>query len=196
MGEPKRVKVSIYCKIFTDCFSEEMLDKMATGDEIYEFLYGLVRAVKPKLCLESGTFEGDGSIAISQALTENGDNGKLYTIDEKDFGAKERLTPYSNIEFVLARAPQIFNTLPLKGVEFIFLDSGHSYVQVINELRVVDALLAPEGYICIHDVLHESWGAGSTKAIQDFIRESTNKYSYMYLTNFNGLGILQKMRYT
>jgi len=38
MEEPKRVYISIYCKIFSDCFSQEMLDKMATGDEIYEFL--------------------------------------------------------------------------------------------------------------------------------------------------------------
>ena len=34
----KRVLVSIYCKIYTDNFSEEMINRMATGDEIYEFL--------------------------------------------------------------------------------------------------------------------------------------------------------------
>jgi hypothetical protein len=38
MEEPNRVFVSIYCKIFTDCFSQEMIDRMATGEEIYEFL--------------------------------------------------------------------------------------------------------------------------------------------------------------
>ena len=34
----KKVFVSIYCKIYTDNFSEEMVNRMATGDEIYEFL--------------------------------------------------------------------------------------------------------------------------------------------------------------
>jgi len=34
----KRVLVSIYCKIYTDNFSEEMINRLATGDEIYEFL--------------------------------------------------------------------------------------------------------------------------------------------------------------
>ena len=38
MEEPKRVKVSIYCKIFTDCFSLDMFNRMATGQDIYEFL--------------------------------------------------------------------------------------------------------------------------------------------------------------
>ena len=34
----KKVFVSIYCKIYTDNFSEEMINRMATGNEIYEFL--------------------------------------------------------------------------------------------------------------------------------------------------------------
>jgi len=38
MEEPKRVFVSIYCKIFTDCFSLDMFNRVATGQEIYEFL--------------------------------------------------------------------------------------------------------------------------------------------------------------
>ncbi len=38
MEEPKKVFVSIYCMIYPDCFSDEMIDRMATGQEIYDFL--------------------------------------------------------------------------------------------------------------------------------------------------------------
>ena len=38
MPEIKKVFVSIYCKIYTDNFSEEMVNRQATGKEIYEFL--------------------------------------------------------------------------------------------------------------------------------------------------------------
>ena len=38
MKESKKVYVSIYCKIYTDNFSEEMVNRKATGQEIYEFL--------------------------------------------------------------------------------------------------------------------------------------------------------------
>jgi len=38
MNDVKRVFVSIYCKIYTDTFSNEMLDRKATGKEIFEFL--------------------------------------------------------------------------------------------------------------------------------------------------------------
>ncbi len=34
----KKVLVNIYCKIYTDNFSEGMANQMATGDEIYDFL--------------------------------------------------------------------------------------------------------------------------------------------------------------
>ena len=38
MKNNKKVYVSIYCKIYTDCFSDEMFNRKATGQEIYEFL--------------------------------------------------------------------------------------------------------------------------------------------------------------
>jgi hypothetical protein len=38
MEEPKKVFVSIYCKLLNDCFSREMVNRMATGQEIYDFL--------------------------------------------------------------------------------------------------------------------------------------------------------------
>ena len=34
----KKVFVSIYCKIYTDNFSDEMANRVATGNEIYQFL--------------------------------------------------------------------------------------------------------------------------------------------------------------
>ena len=36
--EDRKVFVSIFCKIYTDNFSEEMVNRLATGTEIYEFL--------------------------------------------------------------------------------------------------------------------------------------------------------------
>ena len=38
MPNNKKVFVSIHCKIYTDNFSEEMVNRKATGQEIYEFM--------------------------------------------------------------------------------------------------------------------------------------------------------------
>jgi hypothetical protein len=36
--EDRKVFVGIFCKIYTDNFSEEMVNRLATGNEIYEFM--------------------------------------------------------------------------------------------------------------------------------------------------------------
>ncbi len=38
MKNNKKIYVNIYCKIYTDSFSDEMFNRKATGQEIYEFL--------------------------------------------------------------------------------------------------------------------------------------------------------------
>lgn len=38
MEVEKRVYIVLYCKIYTESFSDEMIDKLATGTEIYDFL--------------------------------------------------------------------------------------------------------------------------------------------------------------
>ena len=38
MPNKEKVFVSVYCKIYTDNFSDEMVNRMATGAEIYDFL--------------------------------------------------------------------------------------------------------------------------------------------------------------
>ncbi len=38
MNNDKKVFVDIYCKIYSDTFSNKMIDRMATGQQIYEFL--------------------------------------------------------------------------------------------------------------------------------------------------------------
>ncbi len=38
MEEPRKVYVSIYCKIQSEAFSQDMVNRMATGQEIHDFL--------------------------------------------------------------------------------------------------------------------------------------------------------------
>jgi hypothetical protein len=38
VSDEKKVFVSIYCTVFNDAFSDEMLNRMATGKEIFDFL--------------------------------------------------------------------------------------------------------------------------------------------------------------
>lgn len=55
-------------------------DNMGVEAEVAEFLYALVRVLKPKVVVESGTGRGYASLALATALAANGD-GVLHTFE-------------------------------------------------------------------------------------------------------------------
>lgn len=56
-------------------------DMMASENELFEFLYGLVRLLKPLDCFESGSYHGGATAAIARALRDNGVEGYLVSCD-------------------------------------------------------------------------------------------------------------------
>ena len=55
-------------------------DDMGVEAEVAEFLYALVRVLKPRVVVESGTGRGYASLALAAALAENGE-GVLHTLE-------------------------------------------------------------------------------------------------------------------
>lgn len=77
-------------------------DGGSTELEYLDLLHYLVKAVKPNLVLETGSFKGFGSLAIAFSLRENG-LGKLVTIDiEKHRIAEleEKIRLYNLADFI------------------------------------------------------------------------------------------------
>src|SRR5271170_7877802 len=58
----------------------KMYDGNATEVETLEFIYALVRLLKPSVCIETGTWLGYGTLYIAQALQDNG-LGKVSTAE-------------------------------------------------------------------------------------------------------------------
>lgn len=57
-----------------------MFDPMTAEKEVLDLLYAIVRALKPRLVVETGTFSGISSTYIARALRENG-RGRLITCE-------------------------------------------------------------------------------------------------------------------
>ena len=47
-------------------------DEWASEYEVYDFLYALVRLLKPKVIVETGTYKGGATKAMAKAARENG----------------------------------------------------------------------------------------------------------------------------
>lgn len=55
-------------------------DAMATEAEVTELVAAMVRALQPDLCVETGSWSGDTTLAIGHALRRNG-HGKLVSLE-------------------------------------------------------------------------------------------------------------------
>src|SRR3990167_7989976 len=77
----KTNRISIEPEITPGDHGFKMFNSAGTEVEISEFLYSLVRILKPKLVLETGTHKGISSTYIGQALRDNNRGGKLITCE-------------------------------------------------------------------------------------------------------------------
>ncbi len=121
-------------------------------EEVADFLYGLVRLIKPKEILETGTYKGISASYIASALKDNG-YGKLTTIEYEPIHYKDA----NNLFIVLGIASWINSLLmdvnefkPDCQYDFIFLDT-EPHLRFGEFLRFWPNL-KPGGFIGIHDL--------------------------------------------
>lgn len=123
--------------------------------ETGEFLYGMLRVLKPDNVLETGTHHGIAGSYMAQALKDNG-NGMLrtiefqlpnYTIAGERF---KRLGLKHHVENILSDVKSYYGNFN-DSYQFIFLDTEPQ--TRFEELKIfVEHNLDPGGYIFIHDL--------------------------------------------
>ena len=124
---------------------------LAVEYEIADMLYGLVRALKPKVCFESG--RGASTASIATAIEES-DGGEFHSADpDEDTNIDESVFPTAKQHVCsgLYLAQQL--ALAGKLVDFAFLDSG----TVEDRIAEFDVLRFSEHpTVVLHDALKDS----------------------------------------
>ena len=157
--------------------------KFNTGSvevEVGEFLYGLVRLVKPEKVCETGTYKGISAAYIALALKENG-FGELDTIEADSQWWQEATELWKKLEVdklinLYKMRVEDFNPEPeFKGSDFsdsdymqrqrekyglVFLDTEPDVR--FNELKRFFPYTKLGGFIAIHD-LHPHLGLSGTE---------------------------------
>lgn len=136
-----------------------------------QFLYALVRALKPLRILELGTWHGASATHILQAIAHNG-HGHLDCVDNRAYGdvvTGDMIPPalqggctinHVSLEEAIATAIQ-----KGRGYDFIFEDAMHTAEQVELVWQHADALLTPGGVIVSHDAMHNVAGEAVREGI-------------------------------
>lgn len=122
--------------------------------ETGEFLYAMVRVLKPKHVLETGTHWGVGASYMGQALKDNHE-GHLDTVEflpEIHKRAQERMNQLELTDYVTCHFGDVAKFEPAMGVNYqlILLDT-EPQTRFAELIRFYDRL-EEGGYVFIHDL--------------------------------------------
>lgn len=164
---------------------------MGVEYEVGGLLYAVVRALKPEIVVETGTFKGFSTLMIAQALKEN-KAGHVHTIDIEDRGVHDRLRKFGleNLATVhIASSTDKIQELAkvLKWVDFLWLDSDHSEEYVKAEVHAAYPLLKSGTYIAFHDTISDF---RENVAIQAIRREHP-EWEYIRFSSSRGFDMMR-----
>lgn len=130
-------------------------------------LYGLVRSMKPEVCVEIGSALGKSACYIGMALKENG-GGVLYAIDPheptdwNDGDAVNSLETLKNniaalgisdcVNVVRSYSQDAARSWKL-AIDLIFIDGDHSYEGVKRDWELFMPHVKPFGIVVFHDTI-------------------------------------------
>jgi predicted O-methyltransferase YrrM len=130
-------------------------------------LYGLVRSMKPEVCVEIGSALGKSACYIGMALKDNG-RGMLYAIDPHeptDWNDREAVNSIEifrgNIS-ALGLSQQVtvmrsYSQDAARGwnrpIDLIFIDGDHSYEGVKRDWDLFVPHVKPFGIVVFHDTI-------------------------------------------
>lgn len=133
-----------------------------------QFLYSLIRALKPLRVMEIGTSHGCSATHILQALHDN-DYGSLICVDSglQIATVGDMIPDYLRyrVQIYLTSIEQLLERF-IPDEDFILEDAMHSPEQVEFIWSNIPTLLKPGGVIVSHDAAHHLVGADVMTGIQ------------------------------
>ena len=127
-------------------------DVDSTEDEVVELLGSLVRATKPRICVEVGAYIGMSSFAIGKALDRN-ERGHLYSFESAAESARAAAERTAGLPVTVHQMRDLeFDPSSLPGpVDFLFLDGDLDNRG--DSMRHWRASMSDNHVIAVHDSL-------------------------------------------
>jgi predicted O-methyltransferase YrrM len=168
-------------------------DGMATEVEVLKLLYSLVRAIKPQVIVETGTYLGAGTMWLAKAAKANGfgvvnscDIGGHFIQEAQELLKREEVDGYAQL-FVESGIQMIQRH---SAIGFAFLDSGINIR--VDEAMMVLSRLSSRGVIAVHDsnTYHANFSGGPRYGLVQLAER--NNLQLLQLDTPRGLTLLKK----
>ena len=149
------------------------------------FVQWLVKELDPKITVEIGTYKGFSTYFLAK---EN--NGIVYSLDIKDYGAADNLKELDNVKLIIDRSEDLVKTWQTK-IDLLHIDGDHTKDSVTHDLSEWAKHMNDGGVILMHDVFSNAWldtfMVFMNSKILDINGQGITKRMFL---NSNGLGIL------
>lgn len=140
-----------------------------------------------KTVVELGTEKGESTVALLTAAKRIG--GRVYSIDvDPCLEARAMIKAYGLEKYWTFIQGASLKIKWDKPIDHLFVDTIHTFKQVIRELRKYEPHVRPGGIVTLHDVV--TW-PGVMRAANRYVRDRTDLRLYKYFNN-NGLVVIFK----
>lgn len=157
---------------------------MASEQEALDFITGLVRAVRPEVVVETGTYSGLGTNAITLALAANR-RGHVHTV-EHDAGLVEKLRQANRgrerVTFHYGDSAEWCRDHAPLRIDVAFVDSGDPD-QRLRDVKAIWPKLRDGGYLLVHDT---TFHPGLYEMVSEIAGQGIR------IETLNGLGLWRK----
>ena len=89
----------------------------------------------------------------------------------------------SKIKLIKGDTNEILGTLDLKNIDYVFLDGGHNYETVKNDLNFCKKILSNNGTVLCDDY-NLSYAPGVKKAVDEFVNHNNYSCELLWNTRF------------
>lgn len=165
-------------------------DEMSAEVEVLEFWAQLVKTLKPRLIVETGTYRGLSAFYMGRALSENG-FGKLITFEVEQSLHKTAggLIVKGNLDkFVECRLQSSLQGSVEDSIDILLLDSEPTIR--LQELDHFWESLSDNAIIMFHDVCTNEWHRPLRERV--LALDQSGKLSVVMLSTPRGLAVCQK----
>ena len=175
----------------------EWIHNWGINQENANYLYEQIIKTKPKVIIETGTFEGQGTYILAKACHDNNNQANIYTIDYdgdptleldidkwkklkniRDKNLKKIKEEFSNVNVIFLDGDSrivlktLFNDYKIDKIDLFYQDSMHFEDGIRSEWTLVEPYIK-KNCITIFDDL-------KLKGVRAFMQWFKNKYKHSF----------------
>lgn len=155
-------------------------DSAAHGEKM--LLYWLIRELKPKVVVETGTHKGLATLYMAAALQDNG-SGHITTYDPFEWNQRGNFAKFDELFSYITYKQAPGTYMAEEQIDFAFIDGFHGMKDAYDELKVLLPRLSKTAIVILHDCWYEKEGVKNGTGVNEAVEIAGLQTIWLGTTN-------------